>query len=105
LIILLLIVLHFLPVLTGLLVIFYALLFDRKSLMVDYALLLSFFFGLAENMKIVLAAEISHSEHVFIFLLLPVKLLVMSPRHYYSQNLLLTGKHYSGEQTSAGSVV
>ncbi|GBD89898.1 inner membrane protein YbiR [bacterium BMS3Abin04] len=69
LIIVLLTVLRILPVLAGLLVIFYALLFDRKSMRVDYALLLSFFFffGLAENMKLILVTEISHSEHVFIF--------------------------------------
>lgn len=69
LIIVLLSVLHVLPVLTGLLVILYALLFDRKALRVDYALLLSFFFffGLAENMKILLTAEMEYSGHVFLF--------------------------------------
>ncbi len=62
-------VLHVLPISTGLLVVIYALLFDRNALRVDYALLLSFFFffGLAENMKVLLASEIEHSEHVFLF--------------------------------------
>ncbi len=68
LIIVLLSVLHVLPVMAGLLVIVYALLFDRKALSVDYALLCSFFFffGLADNMKMLLAAEIQHSGHVFV---------------------------------------
>jgi len=62
-------VLHVLPVSAGILVVLYVLLFDRKSLRVDYALLLSFFFlfGLAENMKTLLAAEMRHSGHVFLF--------------------------------------
>jgi len=62
-------VLRFLPALTGMLVIAYALLRDRRSLRVDYALLVSFFFffGLAENMKFMLAAEIKHAGHVFLF--------------------------------------
>jgi len=69
LIVVLLSVLHILPVLAGLLVVIYALFFDRKTLRVDYALLLSFFFffGLAENMKILLASEIKQSGHVFLF--------------------------------------
>jgi len=62
-------VLRVLPVSAVLFVVLYALLFDRKSLNVDYALLLSFFFffGLAENMKSLLAPEIRHSGHVFLF--------------------------------------
>jgi len=65
----LLIVLHILPVWTGFLIIVFALLFDRQTLRVDYALLLSFFFffGLAENLKILMASEISHSGHIFLF--------------------------------------
>ncbi|NOZ87554.1 MAG: hypothetical protein GXP49_15065 [Deltaproteobacteria bacterium] len=65
----LLTVFHVLPVWAALLVVFFALLFDRKSLGVDYSLLLSFFFffGLAENMKMLLAPEISRSGHVFLF--------------------------------------
>jgi len=68
-ILVLLSVLHILPVSTGILVIIYAILLDRKSLHVDYSLLVSFFFffGLAENMKVLLAADIKHSGHVFLF--------------------------------------
>jgi len=65
----LLTVLHVLPVETGIIVILFTLLIDRKALHVDYALLLSFFFffGVAENMKLVLASEMSHSGHTFLF--------------------------------------
>lgn len=66
--IVLLSVLRVLPTATSLLVIVYALLRDRRSLRIDYALLVSFFFffGLAENMKFMLAAEIRHAGHVFL---------------------------------------
>ncbi|NOZ08704.1 MAG: hypothetical protein GXO91_07515 [FCB group bacterium] len=65
----LLTVLHVLPVQTGFVIIIFALLFDRKALRIDYALLFSFFFffGLAENMKVLLTSEISHSGHIFLF--------------------------------------
>jgi len=68
LIVVLLTVLHVLPVLAGSLVVIYALLLDRKTLRVDYALLFSFFFlfGLAENMKGILASEMRHAGHVFL---------------------------------------
>lgn len=64
----LLIVLHVLPAFMVLIIIGYGLLFDRQALRVDYALLASFFFffGLADNMKTMLAAEIQHSSHIFI---------------------------------------
>jgi len=61
-------VLRVLPVYVGFLIILYALLYDRKSLHIDYALLLSFlfFFGLAENLKTLLLAELNHAGHVFL---------------------------------------
>ena len=67
--IVLLVVLHILPILAGLLVIIFTLLFDRKTLRVDYPLLFSFFFffGLAENLRILLGSEIHHSGHIFVF--------------------------------------
>jgi len=69
LVIVLLTVFHVLPVLSGVVVILFALIFDRKSLRVDYALLFSFlfFFGIADNLKIILTSEISHSGHIFLF--------------------------------------
>ncbi len=68
LIIVLLTVFHILPVLAGGVVILFALIFDRKALRVDYALLFSFlfFFGIADNLRIMLASEISHSGHIFL---------------------------------------
>ncbi len=67
--IVLLSVLHILPIASCFIVIAYVLFFDRKTLRVDYSLLVSFFFlfGLANNMKIILESEIQHSGHVFIF--------------------------------------
>jgi len=66
--IVLLTILHILPISFGLLIIIFALLFDRKALRIDYTLLLIFFFffGLAGNMKILLATELSHSGHTFL---------------------------------------
>ncbi|WP_038054843.1 SLC13 family permease [Thermodesulfobacterium hydrogeniphilum] len=68
-IIVLLTVLHILPVSTNILIIIYALLFNRKSLKIDYALLFTFFcfFGFAENVKFLLSSEIIHSTHIFLF--------------------------------------
>ena len=69
LVVVLLTVLHILPVPTGASVILFALIFDRKSLRIDYALLLVFifFFGIADNLKTILSSEVSHSEHIFLF--------------------------------------
>ncbi len=69
LLIVLLIVLRVLPISAGVLVILYALFFDKKTLWIDYALLFSFFFffGVADNLKLLLEAEIQNSRHVFLF--------------------------------------
>jgi len=69
LVVVLLTVFRVLPVLTGTAVILFALIFDRKALRVDYALLFSFlfFFGIADNLKVILVSEISHSGHIFLF--------------------------------------
>jgi len=68
LVIVLLIVLRVLPVSAGLIVIVLTLFVDRKIFRVDYPLLFSFFFffGLADNVKILLVSELNHSEHVFL---------------------------------------
>ncbi len=65
----LLTVFHVLPVLAGIVVLLFALIFDRKALRVDYALLFTFlfFFGIADNLKVIMASEISHSGHIFMF--------------------------------------
>jgi len=68
LVVVLLTVFHILPILAGVVVILFALIFDRKALRVDYALFFSFlfFFGIADNLKVILASEISHSGHIFL---------------------------------------
>lgn len=79
--IVLLTVFHVLPVLSGIVVILFALIFDRKSLRVDYALLFSFlfFFGIADNLKIILTSEISHSGHIFLFSVLASQIMSNVP--------------------------
>ncbi len=65
----LLAVFRILPVLVGIVVLLFALFFDRKALRIDYTLLLSFFFffGIADNLKTILTSEITHSGHIFLF--------------------------------------
>ncbi len=77
----LLIILHVLPTFMVLIIIGYTLLFDRRALRVDYGLLISFFFffGLAGNMKIILATEIQHSSHIFILSALASQLISNVP--------------------------
>lgn len=69
LILVLLTVFHVVPVSAGIVVIIFALTFDRKALHVDYALLFSFlfFFGIASNLKTILASEINQVGHIFLF--------------------------------------
>ncbi len=65
----LLTVLRVFPIEAGVVVLFYALIFDRKALSIDYALLLVFFFffGLTDNLKFILSSQISNSGHIFLF--------------------------------------
>ncbi len=67
--VLILVILHWLPVIVVSLVFLYALVFDRKSLGIDYALLLTFlcFFGLADNLKQVFVTGIHHPDSVFLY--------------------------------------
>jgi len=69
LVVLILTVLHVLPVWAGGVVIIYTLVFDRRSLVVDYSMLITFvcFFALAENMKVIFSSRIEHPGHIFIF--------------------------------------
>ena len=61
-------VFHLLPIFAASLVIIYALIFDKKALKIDYALLFTFlfFFGIADNLKVILATNLNRSEHIFI---------------------------------------
>lgn len=69
LIVVLLTVFRVVPISAGIIVILFALAFDRKALRIDYALLFSFFFffGIADNLKDILASEISQAGHIFLF--------------------------------------
>ncbi|VAW39945.1 hypothetical protein MNBD_DELTA04-315 [hydrothermal vent metagenome] len=61
-------VLRVLPVQVGIVVVAYAVLFDRKSLAIDYSLLFTLicFFIISENMKGILAFRLEHSSHIFL---------------------------------------
>ncbi|WP_456446439.1 SLC13 family permease [Thiolapillus sp.] len=61
--------LRLLPLWTAAVALAVSFLFQRSAFRVDYSLLLSFFFffGLAENLKTLLTAELAHSGHVFLF--------------------------------------
>ena len=79
--IVLLAVLHILPVWAVLVVVLYALVFDRRALRVDYALLFSFlfFFGLAENIRLLVESGIQHSDNIFLFSALASQLISNVP--------------------------
>ncbi len=64
----LLAILRLFPVWAAGLVLLYAVVKDRRSLFVDYALLFSFFFffGMADNLQSILKAALEHSRHVFL---------------------------------------
>jgi len=68
LIVVILAILRVFPFWVGTVVALYVLLFDRRNLRVDYALLLTFFFffGLADNIKILLAPELRSPSHIFL---------------------------------------
>ena len=61
-------VLRVLPLAIGGAVILYAIILDRNSLRVDYALLLTFacFFGFTDNLQVLLESYLAHPHHVFL---------------------------------------
>ena len=63
-----LVIMRLLPLILGGLVILYALLADRDSLRVDYALLVTFFcfFGFTDNLQALFAGVLRHPHHVFL---------------------------------------
>ena len=69
LVLLILTVLRLLPLWTTVALPAYALLFDRRSLAIDYALLGTFLclFGFTDNLATLLAGELAHRDHVFLF--------------------------------------
>ena len=62
-------VMHILPVAACFAVVIYALIFNRESLRIDYALLFTFlcFFGLSENLKNLFTGTFETKNHVFLF--------------------------------------
>ncbi len=68
LVLLILAVLRWLPLWVGWGPILYALAFDRPTLRVDYALLVTFgcFFGFTDNLRLILAHVLAHPQHVFL---------------------------------------
>jgi Na+/H+ antiporter NhaD/arsenite permease-like protein len=63
-----LVVVRVVPLYAGGIVILFAILFDRGSLRVDYALLATFacFFGFTDNLQVVFSNALAHSHHVFL---------------------------------------
>jgi Na+/H+ antiporter NhaD/arsenite permease-like protein len=61
-------VLRLLPLVIGLGVILYVIIFDRRSMKVDYFLLATFacFFGFTDNLQIILSGVLAHPHHVFL---------------------------------------
>ena len=61
-------ILRILPIAVGAVILFFTLLADRKSLRVDYALLLTFacFFGFSDNLRVLLASALTSPHHVFL---------------------------------------
>jgi len=110
--IILLIILRVLPVSAGFLVLLYVFLFDRKCLRIDYTLLLSFFFffGLAGNLRVLLASGINHSEHVFLFSALASQVMSNVPaallfaKFTTHWNALLWGTNAGGFGSLFGSI-
>ncbi len=61
-------ILRMLPIAVGVIIIVFVLLADRKSLRVDYALLITFgcFFGFSDNLRVMLVSALAHPHHVFL---------------------------------------
>ncbi len=66
--ILILVILHVLPLFVAVLVILAAAALDRRALRVDYAILVTFllFFGITDNLRYILTAELHQAGHVFL---------------------------------------
>ncbi len=81
LVILLLIIFHVLPISVSVAVILFAFIFDRQSFKIDYTLLLTFlfFFGISDNIKVLIPSEIAHSSHTFLFAVLASQIMSNVP--------------------------
>jgi len=105
-------VLHALAIGWLLFVLLFSLLADRGSLLVDYSLLFTIllFFGIGENMSVILASRLAHSRHVFLLSALTSQFLSNVPTallfakitdHYHS---LLWGVNTGGFGSLFGSL-
>lgn len=112
LILVILTVLRIIPLSVGGAVVFFALVFDRKSLRIDYGLLVSFFcfFGLANNMKTLIGTGLEHSGHVFLFSAVSSQILSNVPaallfaKFTTQWNALLWGTNVGGFGSLVGSL-
>lgn len=61
-------ILHIIPIYFSIIAFIFALLFDKKTLILDYSLLIIFFlfFGIADNLENIFNLKIEHSNHIFI---------------------------------------
>ncbi|NOY88211.1 MAG: hypothetical protein GXO93_02320 [FCB group bacterium] len=61
-------VIHILPLYIGMVIIAWVLLMDRKSFLIDYGLLITFFFffGLSDNLRVMLGSDLQNKGHVFL---------------------------------------
>ncbi len=112
LVLVLLTVLRVLPVSAGVLVVLYALVFERRSLHVDFALLFSFlcFFGLADNIRYFLTSGLVHPKHIFILSALSSQIVSNVPATLLFAKLtnhweaLLWGSNVGGFGSPVGSL-
>ncbi|NPA91470.1 MAG: hypothetical protein GXO55_08490 [Chloroflexi bacterium] len=110
--ILVLMILHQLPLYVGLLPLAYVALFDRSSLQVDYALLVTFFcfFGMTDNLSQVMGGWLGTSKHVFLEAVLLSQVLSNVPatlllvHHVSDWAALLWGVNVGGFGSLIGSL-
>ena len=97
-------ILHIVPTETAIIVIAFALIFDRRAFRVDYTLLVTFllFFGIADNLKSILAPMLNHSGHIFLFSALASQVISNVPatllfaEHTQNWQALLWGANVGG---------
>ena len=100
------------PIFVGVVVVLFALAFDREALRIDYALLLTFFFffGMADNLQGILRARIGQSGHIFVFSVLASQVMSNVPAVLLFSNFtpnwqaLLWGSNVGGFGSLFGSL-
>ena len=108
-------IMRLLPISVGIIAIFYSLLFDRKSLQIDYLLLATFlcFFGFTDNLMAILKFHFNTSSEVFWYSALTSQLISNVPstllfadftRHCHCWKALLWGVNVGGFGTLISSL-